>query len=783
MMYFSFRSFWFCVFYLCVGVLYAQQVATVKGRITAGKEPVVGAVVQLKELKKYAVADGQGNFSLSVPYRKAPYTFSIESMGYKTQEQTLIVAQPVVVLNVAMEEEITALTGITVAAITPIKQVEKSAYNVAAIDASKLTHLNSNAADMLAKASGVKVRETGGVGAESQINLNGFTGQHVRTFVDGVPISRASSFQIGNIPTELIDRIEIYKGVVPVTFGSDALGGAVNIVTRRSNAQYANLSYTFGSFNTHKSTLNVGAPLTDNIGIELNAYQNYSDNSYKVLTHYLDLTKGIYSKDKQWFKRFHDRYHNEVIIGKVNIFKEPWADKLSFSLNYNQEYKQIQNANLMQIVFGGKYQTSYTYSTGIEYEKKNLLKGLSFSVVGRYDLTTTNVVDEENRIYSWDGSYRIKPTKGEAMYQNTVFEGKTAYVAAHLDYWLSEKHFLQLTHTFSHYYRLTKSQLFTPFSSDADFMDRINQKNITGLSYKYVPNDQWTVLAFGKYYTAKVTGPAVVSGHGYLSVYEDHTERTNALGVGIGSSYEFSKELLAKLSYEKSYRLPNDRELFGDGDLEIGANQLRPEHSENLNVNLSWQPETNGHALLAEGGFALRYIQDYIIRNVASTGAATSKNHGKVLTLGGDFTLRYFYQKTFSVGGNLSYMDMRNRERKNTNGADSVTYGDRVPNMPYLFGSADATYTFDSLLTQDDGLTLGYNLAYTHEFFLSWQSEGAKITVPTQLSHDLSLTYTAPRNKYTLSVEVKNFTDALLYDNYSLQKAGRAFYVKASYRF
>ncbi len=771
------------MFYLCVGVLYAQQVATVKGRISAGEESIVGAVVQLKELKKYAVADAQGNFSLLVPYRKASYTFTIESMGYKTQEQTLIVAQPVVVLNVVMEEEITALTGITVEAITPIKQVEKSAYNVAAIDATKLTHLNSNAADMLGKASGVKVRETGGVGAESQINLNGFTGQHVRTFVDGVPISRASSFQIGNIPTELIDRIEIYKGVVPVTFGSDALGGAVNIVTRRSNAQYANLSYTFGSFNTHKSTLNVGAPLTDNIGIELNAYQNYSDNSYKVLTHYLDLTKGIYSKDKQWFKRFHDRYHNEVIIGKVNIFKEPWADKLSFSLNYNQEYKQIQNANLMQIVFGGKYQTSYTYSTGIEYEKKNLLKGLSFSVVGRYDLTTTNVVDEENRIYSWDGSYRIKPTKGEAMYQNTVFEGKTAYVAAHLDYWLSEKHFLQLTHTFSHYYRLTKSQLFTPFSSDADFMDRINQKNITGLSYKYVPNDQWTVLAFGKYYAAKVTGPAVVSGHGYLSVYEDHTERTNALGVGIGSSYEFSKELLAKLSYEKSYRLPNDRELFGDGDLEIGANQLRPEHSENLNVNLSWQPETNGHALLAEGGFALRYIQDYIIRNVASTGAATSKNHGKVLTLGGDFTLRYFYQKTFSVGGNLSYMDMRNRERKNTNGADSVTYGDRVPNMPYLFGSADATYTFDSLLTQDDGLTLGYNLAYTHEFFLSWQSEGAKITVPTQLSHDLSLTYTAPRNKYTLSLEVKNFTDALLYDNYSLQKAGRAFYVKASYRF
>ena len=70
-----------------------------------------------------------------------------------------------------------------------------------------------------------------------------------------------------------------------------------------------------------------------------------------------------------------------------------------------------------RLSFGGKYQTSYTYSTGIEYEKKNLLEGLSLSVTGRYDLTTTNVVDEENRIYSWDGSYRTKPTMGEAMYQ------------------------------------------------------------------------------------------------------------------------------------------------------------------------------------------------------------------------------------------------------------------------------------------------------------------------------------------------------------------------------
>ena len=171
MKYFSMRSVCFFVLYLTTGFLYAQQIALVKGRITDGKEPVVGAVVQLKELKKYAVADANGDFSLSVPYRNKPYNFTIESMGYKPQEKSLMVAQAVVTLSIQMEEEVTTLTGITVEAITPIKQVQKSAYNAVAIDASKLQHLNSNASDMLSKASGVKIRETGGVGAESQISM------------------------------------------------------------------------------------------------------------------------------------------------------------------------------------------------------------------------------------------------------------------------------------------------------------------------------------------------------------------------------------------------------------------------------------------------------------------------------------------------------------------------------------------------------------------------------------------------------------------------------------
>ena len=692
------------------------------------------------------------------------------------------------IFSQSVDEEVTQLSEVVLTGQSPIKQVQKAAYNVVAIEAQQLRNLNSNAADMLARVSGVKMRETGGVGAEANINLNGFTGRHVRIFIDGVPMNEANaSFRINNIPAELIERIEIYKGVVPVTFGADALGGAINVVTRKNRYNYGNLSYTFGSFNTHKSTLNLGQFLTDNISVELNAYQNYSDNSYKVFTEYLDLQTGTYSKEKRWFKRFHDRYHNEAIIGRVNIFDEKWADKLSFALNYSQEDKQLQNANLMQKVFGGKYRKSHNYSSSVEYEKKNILNGLSFFLTGRYDFTTTQNVDEEARRYSWTGEYEPMVTRGESQLQNTIFEGKTGYITSHLDYQLNEKHSFQLTHTFSNYTRRNKNMLITNYTLDSDFMRRINEKNISGFSYKFTPSERWNILAFGKYYNTAVTGPVIVTGYGSRAVYEEETHHTQAWGYGGATTYQLLKTLQTKISYEKSFRLPTDNELFGDGDLEIGNYKLKPENSNNLNVNLSYQPVFKAHSLLVEAGFAYRYIKDYIIRSIISAGAnegsAGSRNHGKVLNMGVDATLRYFYKDIFSVGGNLSYMNLRNKEKFTETGRPSAIYNDRLPNMPYLFGNADATCNIGSLIAKRDKLSLNYNLFFTEEFFTSWQSEGTKIKVPRQLSHDVSLTYYTPNKRLSLSVEAKNITDELLYDNYSLQKAGRAFYAKLSYRF
>ena len=76
---------------------------------------------------------------------------------------------------------------------------------------------------------------------------------------------------------------------------------------------------------------------------------------------------------------------------------------------------------------------------------------------------------------------------------------------------------------------------------------------------------------------------------------------------------------------------------------------------------------------------------------------------------------------------------------------------------------------------------LTYDNSYVHSFPLYWENIGSSSTkrlVPTQFSHNLAISYSIGRGRYNISFECRNLTDAKLYDNFSLQKAGRAFYGK-----
>jgi outer membrane receptor protein involved in Fe transport len=781
------------LFYLNINTLSAQgggRSAVVRGTVKdANGEPVAFANIYIKNTQLGTQSDTDGSFFLRVVPGK--HTLCVQYVGYASHEREIEITQREhKQFQIQLEEQTNNLDEVVVEAKSPVQRVKESAYNVVAIDAKALQNTTLDLAHAMEKVSGVKIRESGGLGSNVQFSLNGFTGRHVKFFMDGVPMEgMGSSFQINNIPIHLAERIEIYKGVVPVGFGADAIGGAVNIITNRRRRTYADVSYSFGSFNTHRTSVNAGYTTEKGLLFEVIAYQNYSDNSFHIYNAVKDLDNGQIDVNKiERVKRFHDAYHNETLIVKAGLVNKKFADRLIFSLNAGATYRELQNGVRQDVVYGQKHNSGNTLMPSLQYAKRNLFtEGLDLTLTANYNKNTSHNVDTATYEYNWRGESRYNNGKlGEQNYQDSEYDNKNWNTTFNATYRINDRHSLMLNNVLTSFDRNTRATASDASLLATDTMPKVSRKNVTGLSYRFMYNNIFNVSVFGKHYLQYSQGPkASDDGRGYLLAEESFS----ATGYGIAGTVFFLKDFQAKLSYEKAYRLPTDSELFGDEDLENGSAGLKAENSDNYNLNLSFN-KTLGkrHFIYADAGFILRNTKDYIRRvteAVSGKYSATHINHGYVRNTGFNGELRYSYMNVVSAGVNVTCQNIRDNEKQTMASAASTTYGARIPNIPYLFANGDMELTWRDFLQKTNHLSFGYATNYVHEFPLYYEVHGAagKKIVPSQFSHDVNLTYTLANGRYNVVLESKNLTDAKLYDNFSLQKPGRAFYIKIRYFF
>lgn len=312
-----------------IGILVAGDLPSLRGRVsTPDQEAVSFASIAVKGGRTGCVADATGAYELNLSQGR--YTLIISSVGYKKQYLEVELDDTPRELNITLQPDARLLGSVEVVA-RGVARLRGTAYNAVSIDSRELLSSNKTLGEALSRAPGVKVRETGGVGSDMNVSLDGFSGRHVKVFVDGVPQEGAGrAFGLNNIPVSYAERIEVYRGVVPVDFGADAIGGVINIVTSRKHRPwYVDASYSFGSYQTHRSTLSVGRTERSGLTYELSAYQNYSKNNYWVDTPVEDLVQGFIDTSRpEHVRRFHDTYHNEALTGKVGLVRQSWADRL-----------------------------------------------------------------------------------------------------------------------------------------------------------------------------------------------------------------------------------------------------------------------------------------------------------------------------------------------------------------------------------------------------------------------------------------------------------------------
>lgn len=764
---------------------FSQHKTMISGKVLSTEKTTVDfATVYLKGTNYGGTTNEEGIYHLQAP--AGEYTLVVSAIGYKTVEKPVkLMRGERTKMNVVISPQATELDEVVVVS-NGVTRLKRSAFNAVALDTKALQNSTQNLSEALAQAPGMKIRESGGVGSDMQLMMDGFTGKHIKIFIDGVPQEGVgSSFGLNNIPVNYAERIEVYKGVVPVGFGTDAIGGVINIITKKNRDKwFLDASYSYGSFNTHKSYVNFGQTFRSGLTYEINVFQNYSDNNYYVDTPVKDFTTGAINKKKiEHVKRFHDTYHNEAVIGKIGFVDKKWADRLMFGFTYSHMYKDIQTGVRQEVVFGGKYRKGYSIMPSLDYRKRDFfVRGLDVVLTANYNKNMTNNVDTSSYKYNWRGEMRPLRMPGEQSYQNTRSDNNNWNGTLTANYRIGKAHTFTFNHVINAFRRSNQSLLNE--DSEANAIPKETRKNISGLSYRLMPTEHWNLSVFGKYYNQFIAGPVATS-----SAQDDYIRTTNsvsAMGYGAAGTYFILKSLQAKLSYEKAYRLPTNEEMFGDEDLETGDISLRPENSDNVNLNLSYNETFGKHSVYVEGGLIYRNTKDYIQRNISDLSGgkygATYVNHGRVETKGYNISVRYGFANWVSVGGNFTQMNVRDNVKTVTSGTnqESLTYGARMPNLPYQFANSDVTFYWRNLWKKGNTLSVTYDNLYMHSFPLYSEAVGSEseFVVPTQFSHNLTLSYGIQNGRYNISFECRNLTNEKLYDNFSLQKAGRAFYGK-----
>jgi vitamin B12 transporter len=177
-----------------------------------------------------------------------------------------------------------------------------------------------SASELLSETVGLDVTSMGGVGALSTVSIRGSSAEEVAVFVDGVRIGSATTGAVdfSTIPVASIERIEVIRGAASARFGTDAIGGVINIVTKRAGTKRAiDLSLTGASFETLTTSESWLEP-RDSWDMTLSHSHRSTAGNFTFKGAGITLAGGEID-DPATYTRLHNRSIAEDVLAKANI--------------------------------------------------------------------------------------------------------------------------------------------------------------------------------------------------------------------------------------------------------------------------------------------------------------------------------------------------------------------------------------------------------------------------------------------------------------------------------
>ncbi|MEP1488019.1 MAG: TonB-dependent receptor [Algibacter sp.] len=325
---------------LIIGILsllsFMINAQTITGKTTTDGEALPYVNIYLKGIQKGAVSNDDGTFNIK-NISPGNYTVIASFTGYQTQKRNITVSTKDISINFNLPESEMLNEIVVTGTLKAVSRLESPVPVEVYSNAFLKKNPTPNIFEALQNVNGVRPQINCNVCNTGDIHINGLEGPYTLVLIDGMPIVSGLStvYGLSGIPNSLIEQIEIVKGPASSLYGSEAVGGLINIITKLpENAP----RFFADSYATGWGELNLDLGFNTKIGNKINLlfgvnYFNYNNPIDNNGDNFTDLTlQNRISVFQKWnFKRKENRVFS--LAGRV-FYEDRWGGEMQWNSSF-----------------------------------------------------------------------------------------------------------------------------------------------------------------------------------------------------------------------------------------------------------------------------------------------------------------------------------------------------------------------------------------------------------------------------------------------------------------
>ncbi len=316
----------------------SAQTGRISGHIISEGEVVPAVSIAILGKRYIVISDSVGYYSfLNIPV--GHYHIQVTGVGFKKMEKPVNVKQEE---NMMLDFDLTNFqTNLNEVVVTGTLKAVSRLESAVPVEVYTPGYFKMNPTpsifDALQNVNGVRPQLNCNICNTGDIHINGLEGPYTMILIDGMPIvsSLSTVYGLSGIPNSLVEQIEIVKGPASSLYGSEAVGGLINIITKKpENAAVLSADFFTTSYLEHNADLGfkiaAGKGATVLTGLSYFNYSNPVDHNHDNFTD-VTLQDRISVFQKWEFKRKHDR---KMSLGVRYLYEDRWGGEMQWNKSF-----------------------------------------------------------------------------------------------------------------------------------------------------------------------------------------------------------------------------------------------------------------------------------------------------------------------------------------------------------------------------------------------------------------------------------------------------------------